>query len=236
MANARTQATSSYFEYGSTPAYGATTAAQGLAPTGANQGFSSALSGLAAGSVYHYRLVVQNGTGMAFGADQTFTTLPAPPVTAAPAPTPLSPSVPVLAPKLLSVTPDTPARVTISGAAINVTSRRVASVLVRCPVTALRGCHGTVSLTLAHGPASAAGSRTRAVIARCARGCRALGESKLSASRGQAKRVPVKVSRYAFHLLALHGTLSVRVTVKTVIGGHSQSQSRVVVMRAPPAL
>jgi streptogramin lyase len=235
VANARTQTTSSHFEYGPSAAYGMTTGAQALAPIAADQDLSTVLSRLAAGSTYHYRLVVQNGTGMAFGADQTFTTLPVPPASPARAPvspTPLSRGVPILSPPLLSVT-NTPPAVTISGAAITVTRGRVAPVVVKCPVTALSGCHGTVSIALAKGPASAGGSRTRAVIARCARGCRALGQSKLSASRGQSKRVPVKLSRYAFHLLALHRTLSVRVTVATVIGGHMRSQSRVVVMHAP---
>jgi hypothetical protein len=238
VANARTQTTSSHFEYGSTTAYGAATAAQGLAATSSDQGVTSILSGLASESTYHYRLVAVNATGTTFGADQTFKTLAAPPspsVAATTAPVtsmPLSRSLPVLPPNSSSMA-GTPPPVTISGAAIAVTRAGVAPILVKCPVTALNGCHGTVTIALAKGPASASGSRTRAVAARCARGCRPLGESKLSASRGQSKRVPVKLSRYAFHLLALHGKLSVRVTVATVIGGQMRSQSRVVVMRAP---
>jgi hypothetical protein len=72
--------TTFHFEYGTTTAYGST------APTtpgdaGSGQGdatVSAPVTGLTPGSVYHFRVVADNGTGGAQnGADQTFKTAPA---------------------------------------------------------------------------------------------------------------------------------------------------------------
>jgi phosphodiesterase/alkaline phosphatase D-like protein len=72
------QATSYRFEYGTTTAYGSQTAAtnaiSGTAPAAA----SAALSGLAADTLYHYRLTATSATDTSFGDDRTFTTAPVP--------------------------------------------------------------------------------------------------------------------------------------------------------------
>ena len=72
-------ATSYQFQYGTSAAYGASlptaSAGSGVEP----QGVAAALSGLAAGTGYHYRLVATNAAGTSYGADQTFST-PASPV------------------------------------------------------------------------------------------------------------------------------------------------------------
>jgi hypothetical protein len=67
-----------FFQFGTTAAYGLQTTAQtltaGLGPTQ----FTATLSGLTPGAVYHFRAVSINLAGTAFGADQTFrTTVPA---------------------------------------------------------------------------------------------------------------------------------------------------------------
>jgi hypothetical protein len=75
------EATSWYFEFGTTTAYGTKTATQN-AGSGANPtNVSSNLSGLAVGTFYHYRLVASNASGTTLGADRTFTTQ-GPPVVA----------------------------------------------------------------------------------------------------------------------------------------------------------
>ncbi len=70
--------TTYYWQYGTTTSYGAQTgptdAGSGQAPVAA----TGALSGLAPGTVYHYRLVAQNGRGVAYGYDSELTTEPAP--------------------------------------------------------------------------------------------------------------------------------------------------------------
>ncbi len=68
-----------FFEYGPTDAYGACTAPVAL-PAGAAAGpVTASLSGLAASTTYHIRLVAlsADGTSGVAGADTTFTTLPA---------------------------------------------------------------------------------------------------------------------------------------------------------------
>src|SRR3954469_18792399 len=67
-------ATSYYFQYGTTRAYGIQTAAT---PVGAGQNpvhVSTDLFGLAPAKRYHYRIVAQGQGGTALGRDRTFTT------------------------------------------------------------------------------------------------------------------------------------------------------------------
>jgi hypothetical protein len=73
--------TSVYFQYGTTTSYGLTTAIQGK--TGNTyQSVTASISGLAASTTYHFRIVATNSAGTRYGADRTFTTLSAtgPPV------------------------------------------------------------------------------------------------------------------------------------------------------------
>jgi len=67
-------ASSTYFQYGTTTAYGASTAHQTTAPSIAPSAVSAPVTGLSPTTIYHFRVVTENAGGMAFGADQTFTT------------------------------------------------------------------------------------------------------------------------------------------------------------------
>lgn len=66
------------FQYGTTTAYGLVAPGQAVDPTTAQAPISASIGALTPGTTYHYRLVVQNAVGSAFGADRTFTTAPAP--------------------------------------------------------------------------------------------------------------------------------------------------------------
>jgi lipoprotein-anchoring transpeptidase ErfK/SrfK len=68
-----------FFEYGSTNAYGSCTAPVGLAAGASAWQVAATLSGLAASSTYHFRLVALGGDGTSgvAGTDTTLTTLPA---------------------------------------------------------------------------------------------------------------------------------------------------------------
>jgi hypothetical protein len=73
------QATTYYFQYGPTDAYGLQTAAKvvpiGTVPVAVSQ----IIPGLAPGTVFHYRLVAYHGsTSISYGADETFLTYPWP--------------------------------------------------------------------------------------------------------------------------------------------------------------
>ena len=72
------QSTSWYFEYGISTGYGKRTATKSAGSGTANVQVSEALTGLSAGTTYHYRLIATNGAGTARGADGIFTTPTAP--------------------------------------------------------------------------------------------------------------------------------------------------------------
>jgi hypothetical protein len=70
-------ATTDQFQYGSSVSYASTTtiSSAGSAASAANT--STTISGLSAGTTYHYRVLATNAVGTTYGADQTFTTLTA---------------------------------------------------------------------------------------------------------------------------------------------------------------
>ena len=68
------QATTWYVEYGTSTSYGSQSASASVGSGSANVAVSRALSGLAAGTTYHYRVVATNGAGTSRGADGIFTT------------------------------------------------------------------------------------------------------------------------------------------------------------------
>jgi subtilisin family serine protease len=79
FAHSRGQGTAVRFQYGTTTAYelGETTIQQ-LAAAPVAQQVAADLVGLSPGTTYHFRLVAENPTGIATGADATFTTTPLP--------------------------------------------------------------------------------------------------------------------------------------------------------------
>ncbi len=62
------------FQFGTTTAYGQSTAAQKLGPDNAVDGFTAALAGLPPATLIHYRAVAISDFGTFAGADQTLTT------------------------------------------------------------------------------------------------------------------------------------------------------------------
>ncbi len=67
-------ATAWYFQYGTTTNYGSVTATNNLTAGTTAVGVNSGLSGLSAGTVYHYQLVAANSGGSGSGGDATFST------------------------------------------------------------------------------------------------------------------------------------------------------------------
>jgi outer membrane protein assembly factor BamB len=65
--------TSVYFQYGPTTSYGSTTSAQTKSGN-TYQNISANVSGLAASTTYHFRIVATNSAGTRYGSDSTFTT------------------------------------------------------------------------------------------------------------------------------------------------------------------
>lgn len=63
-----------YFEYGTTTDYGSTTTEMDAGSGTDDTPFSADLTGLTAGTIYHFRLVATNSAGTSYGNDATFTT------------------------------------------------------------------------------------------------------------------------------------------------------------------
>jgi len=68
------QATSYYFEYGTTRRYGSRTGDASAGSGGAPRAVSADVGGLQPNTVYHYRLVASNPSGVSSGDDRTFRT------------------------------------------------------------------------------------------------------------------------------------------------------------------
>jgi len=73
-------ATTAWFQYGLTTAYGTSSATNALAATNATLSVANVIGNLAAATTYHFQLVANNGAGTTTGADLTFTTVAAPTV------------------------------------------------------------------------------------------------------------------------------------------------------------
>lgn len=78
-ADPRGQSTALTFEYGTTTAYGASSAATDLGAGDGGVTRSTLVSGLQPDTTYHFRAVAENATGRVVGTDHTFTTTVAPP-------------------------------------------------------------------------------------------------------------------------------------------------------------
>jgi hypothetical protein len=75
------EATTWIVEYGTSTGYGSKTASKSAGDGTTAVDLSATLTGLAAGTTYHYRFVAANDTGTSHGADGIFTTLALPGVT-----------------------------------------------------------------------------------------------------------------------------------------------------------
>ncbi len=78
VVNPNNQATTWYFQYGATTAYGASTTPLPLPATTFALPVSAQLTLLQSGVVFHYRLVAVHSNSVQFGADMTFVTYPSP--------------------------------------------------------------------------------------------------------------------------------------------------------------
>ena len=67
------------FQFGTTTAYGQTTAASAIAPTNTAVSFQAPLTGLPPSTTLHYRAVATTDFGVKLGPDQTLTTASVPP-------------------------------------------------------------------------------------------------------------------------------------------------------------
>ncbi len=79
IVNPKAQATTYYFEYGTSTGYGFETAPVSAGAGSADVNASANVSGLASSTTYHFRLIAVNAGGTTLGADQTLKTTTRPP-------------------------------------------------------------------------------------------------------------------------------------------------------------
>jgi hypothetical protein len=139
-----------YFQYGTTAAYGASTSTQSVGVSASPSPLTAAIGGLEPGTTYHYRLVAENSGGVAYGADQTFTSeaQSAPPKEEIPKP-PVQPDPPDPGPRPPNVSPCVVPR--LKGKSLKATRR--ALVAANCSLGKVKKGRGRVGKVSGQSPA-----------------------------------------------------------------------------------
>jgi hypothetical protein len=76
--NPNGEATTWFFQWGTTTSYGSSTFGGTLPASGAPQNVTSPVTGLASGTIFHFRLVAMHGSVTSYGSDEIFMTFPNP--------------------------------------------------------------------------------------------------------------------------------------------------------------
>jgi hypothetical protein len=180
--NPEGKATSYHFDWGTTAAYGNSTAP---APAGRGVGageVSAAIAGLTPGTTYHFRVVATNPSGTTESADGTLTT----PGAFTPSPGP-------------SIVPTPFAGVGLGSGSVKVTGKRIASVRVTCPAASTGSCTGKLTLTAR----LRASKKSKKLVSRT------VGSARLAIQPGATAAVKVKLTGSSFAALRKAGKLRV---------------------------
>ncbi len=172
------------FQFGTSTAYGQSTAAQRIGPASTATPFSAQLAGLPAGTTIHYRAVAVSDFGTFTGADQTLVTAAAP----------AAPPVAVAAGRASVV------HVSTSGA--------LARARVRCSGQTGATCRLVLRLTVTetrHGSKAARHHSRRVVL---------VGRTSVVLAAGQSRTVTVALNRAGKRLLGHRRALRARLSVQ----------------------
>jgi PKD repeat protein len=181
-------------------------------------------AGTSTTQVFNGQTMSRNG-GSAAQTSRLLTVEAAPPLTMSPLPTLMTPGPG--APPSFGPSP-APTPVVISPKSVVATSSGDVLVGVRCPVTALGGCRGRITLLLSEPRAP----RARAHAARCARGCRSLGSSNYQARAGQTKRIRVHMASFGRKLLARRRAVRVSVLATDTSGSKTATTALTITLKA----
>jgi PKD domain len=197
--------TSCRFEYGTASAAGSTAPCSSL-PGAVKTAVpvSAAVSGLAVGTRYHFRIVVQTSSSTAQGSEQAFETEAeaiAPPVTPGPGPTNTSPVPPPSGGG--GVASYTIAKVALAGAS-TVASNGSFTFKLTCPGGA-GSCSGSISLKTAKAVAATAHLAKAQILA--------LASGSFTLTAGQTKTITLHLSSKARALLAKAHSILAKATI-----------------------
>ena len=203
------------FDYGTTTAYGQSTAAQSTGVSNASTAFAAELTGLPAGTTIHYRAVAVSDFGKFLGSDQTLTTTS--PATSPPAP---------------GGTPPGEAKASAGKARVSGTS---AIVRLSCAGSAGARCRIALRLTVTE---RFKGHKLIAVTAGASRSGRVnvvvVGTTSVTLKAGQTQTVRITLSRAGKRLLAHRHVLKsrLRITQATAKAAAAAVSSQIVTFKA----
>ena len=201
------EATTCVFEYGTTAAYGSSAPCAGAPGSGtAKVEVSAALSGLAANTIYHYRLTATNHTGTTQGADKELKTSPG----SSTGPTTSTEKATETPPPSKGVEHEITQKpvpiVTLSGSATSVAPSGAFTLKLSCPGGETT-CSGSVLLkTLTAVAASSAhAGRKKAILT--------LASASFSIAGGKLKAISLHLTSKAKSLLAKLHTVRAKLTI-----------------------
>ena len=184
------------FQFGTTTAYGQSTAVQTLGPDNAIDAFSAGLAGLPAGTTIHYRAIATGDFGTLAGADQTLTTNTPPPLPPAPG------TAKAGKPHVLG---------TAVTDLITCTGQTSCTVKIKLTVKETRKGHKLIAISARHKPKPKV---TRKVVV--------LGTASATVAAGHSKQVRIRLNRKGRALLTAHHHLTVKLTVAQITSGHGR--------------
>lgn len=197
------------FEYGTTASYGQSATCPAALSGSTTQRVMAAITGLAAGTSYHFRVTATNAKGTTQSADLTFKTAAASSTPPPPSPGTESPPPPVGKTEVL---PETVKKfspvVTVAGSAMTVASNGSFTVKLSCPKEETT-CAGTVTLktltavAAAHGGAAANAKKVVLTLA----------SKSFSIVAGKVQVLTLHLSATARRVLAKTHTLRARATI-----------------------
>ncbi len=192
------------FQFGTTTAYGQSTAVQTTGPDNAADAFSAALTGLPVGTTIHYRAVATSDFGTQVGADQTLTTQSPPP-------------------------PVVPGKASVGHARV---SGKTVSVPITCKGDT--SCTVSLKLTVTetfHGHKLVAISARKAKVTHKTV---VLGTASATIRAGRTATVRISLNRAGRKLLAARHKVTAKLTVTQRISGHNRTLStQKVTFKAP---
>ena len=187
------------FEYGETTSYGKTAPCASLPGSGESAvAVSAEVTGLTANTTYHFRMSATNTlSGISYGLDQTFTSLP---ITTLPSPGGVTDSQEHSAPPVPNAM--------LASAALTASSSGTVSVTVTCP-TGESSCSGTITLRTLSAVIAGTGhqsKRSKATILTLASG-------SFKVAGGHTTTVRLNLSAKVLALLARTHVLRARATI-----------------------
>jgi phosphodiesterase/alkaline phosphatase D-like protein len=219
------------FEYGTSTSYGGTASCSSLPGSGTSAvAVSASVSGLSAGTVYHFRIVAKNAGGTSQGLDATFTTAEETKVAPKVEPKVEPKAEPkVEPPPSVEPAPD----VTLTVNSITVSSKGGFVLKLSCPGED-KSCSGTVTVRTLTAVLASRGYEAKSKKPKAA--ILTLASGSFTLSGGQVEALTLRLSSKARALLSRTKVLRVRVTVVAQdAAGATHTTQETVTLRAARA-